>query len=172
MAKYCIEIGSMKMRDFELWIYHSRMQIIELKMRLNIQFECYAYDMQWHVYNVFPINWWHQTYTIFCCPPRSTQSLGCFSFFFIVGNSVQMNGLFQMLPNSIERSKELCYSHFIWVTANCRHKCHYPEKHVRTIPKNIQHNIVNTVLFHKNWFKIIIIFCLNISLYDYYFTDG
>lgn len=148
------------MRDFELWIYHSRMQIIELKMRLNIQFKCHAYDMQWQCYDVFPMKWskirWHQTYAnMFCCLPRSTlQSLGGFYCWQFRTNEC----LFQMLSQfDWTRSERVIRISSGWRARKCPIS---PDVEVceNKISK-IQHNIVNTVLFNKNWFKIIIIFC-------------
>lgn len=147
------------MRDFELWIYHSRMQIIELKMHLNIQFKCHEYDVQWQCYDVFPMKWskirWHQTYANILLPTSiNTSVIGRFLLLAIPYKWMLVSNAFTIRLNALGKS----YSHFIWVArANAPHP---PMVEVcENIISKIQHNIVNTVLFNKNWFKIIIIFC-------------
>lgn len=114
------------------------MQIIELRMRLNIQFECHAYvtKIQWDERCfLFHFRW--------KCTVRRTQRLTGFIH-------TWMNGLFhcwQLRANERVFQLNVCKALVTHVSSQ------FMSRHCE------QHNIISdTLAFNKNWFKIIITF--------------
>lgn len=68
-----------------------------------------------------------------------------------------MNACFECFHNSIERARKELFAFHLGGARKC--PIFLGVEVCENKISKIQHNIVNTVLFNKNWFKIIIIFC-------------